>query len=1453
VGLSSTHSNGAPFLLDNGATALHHNGEQVIDEGSGEIEVDEEVDPLLDEIIADVEHMTQNDPGLIQTPTLEEILSETDNLDASAWRAGGGNPDDISIISTPKKQYAIPAGGIDSDIGDTLSVSSFGSRGTRASRASGRGESGRLHYGSIFRHLILKGVSAQMTSAADRVKAGAPTCMTASCTAVFIAVGTQNSHILVFDSNQVIKWFLGGPSIAMSYGAVSCLAFCLDATKLLVGFARGQVVEYDMATGKILRDMSDVHPIGSSITHVRYSENPNIAFISDSGGSVFKLSMTRGIRGAGATTRCIFSGSRGEVCTMEPLYVAHKIPEHPLTRYSILALATITRIIVITVKPRLKVLMTAPLLGDQHTLPLLCWQFVLIQNQFSHKTNDPVLTFARGSTISFYQVSVNLSYKIVFIPLQSVDLNFTLSFLSWMNNRYLGLLDQSEQLHLMDARTKDILETVDLKKVEIVYQTQFFKGLANGGNVSAAFSLAGETAVYGSLCTFTNQILVLGKKTFHALIIRTWSERLDHLLKDNRFIEALNLGLDMYDDPGKALVGLRGPRDRKRAHISLRVMGILKKFLDVSMTKNFPEEGGMATLTKYFNEIVPPSIDVCIRLGKTDFLFEKVWNTFNEDPFSCAAFLESLEPYLLSDQLPVIPTQIVQRFVDHYEKREKFEPLEACITHLSIICLDIHQVMVVSEKHRLYDAIIYVFNNAMLDYISPAEKLLSEVKNALASDKPFTQEQIDIGNKLLVYVSGCLAGRAYPYGDVPQDRVKQVKYDIYSTITLIHSRKITPESEHEPPYPHLNTLLAFDTQGFLNVLSIAFEEKEYQTEIGNSQKQRLVDLLLQVMLKEDSTFSPAQVGYLFTFLARQIAKGDRSVSISRDLFSRVLSVLTDPEQPGSREEREDSLLDMLEYGGWHLFEPQHLEDASIGIGFYRVLRMVYSSRQEYVKLFHCYVKDQRRNQQTFHFIQTIFSSDDKYTGDVRRLIGEEMVASVGELAAIDVRKTAVVVYQYLAARIPDILSNLSSQPVYYEFLQELLEQRGSSEGLGSPTHQMNVRQVFTADLYEQYIQLMCTKDPTAVLEYVKTKETYRVDSVLELCKKYNITDARIYLLETLDRYTDAFAILADLLSDKVAQCMALEAENNGNIVENGGDNENIGGMNNNLTAMMDLRIAGVNTQLLVVTQFLQRCSDKLSEESREELWCSLLDKVSAPIKTVHNPEPWRSMVRHIVSTMLGHVGHKKVVSLVLSNPSCSSGVDTWAHLKHMLGELIQSFRYEERVLESSIQVQEKERIILMRELLLSKKRALHTNGRRRCSICALPLNTRVRSVVYTCGHAAHVDCADRCGGVTLDNTGTEVWSCTLCHPVMALQVQQDSNLNLQQRGATRVIVTGKEANTQQLTESLRQSLATWKLANETVDYSQLQEFEKEEGFEGRGFLDSDGFKLKLRPPNYTDS
>lgn len=51
---------------------------------------------------------------------------------------------------------------------------------------------------------------------------------------------------------------------------------------------------------------------------------------------------------------------------------------------------------------------------------------------------------------------------------------------------------------------------------------------------------------------------VPGRTSFHVLLVRSWSERLDHLVKENRFVEAINLASEFYTDHSKALVGLKG-------------------------------------------------------------------------------------------------------------------------------------------------------------------------------------------------------------------------------------------------------------------------------------------------------------------------------------------------------------------------------------------------------------------------------------------------------------------------------------------------------------------------------------------------------------------------------------------------------------------------------------------------------------------------------------------------------------------------------------------------------------------------------------------------------------------------------------------------------------------------------------------------------------------------------
>ncbi len=49
----------------------------------------------------------------------------------------------------------------------------------------------------------------------------------------------------------------------------------------------------------------------------------------------------------------------------------------------------------------------------------------------------------------------------------------------------------------------------------------------------------------------------------------------------------------------------------------------------------------------------------------------------------------------------------------------------------------------------------------------------------------FADNQIRLGNKLLVYISCCLAGRAYPLGEIPSEHVARVKEEVRYYILLL--------------------------------------------------------------------------------------------------------------------------------------------------------------------------------------------------------------------------------------------------------------------------------------------------------------------------------------------------------------------------------------------------------------------------------------------------------------------------------------------------------------------------------------------------------------------------------------------------------------------------------------------------------------------------------------------
>lgn len=58
--------------------------------------------------------------------------------------------------------------------------------------------------------------------------------------------------------------------------------------------------------------------------------------------------------------------------------------------------------------------------------------------------------------------------------------------LQWINSRTLVLVDSHEKLQVVDRPSQEVLETLDLDQVELVYNSRHFKSLATGGNVSQA-------------------------------------------------------------------------------------------------------------------------------------------------------------------------------------------------------------------------------------------------------------------------------------------------------------------------------------------------------------------------------------------------------------------------------------------------------------------------------------------------------------------------------------------------------------------------------------------------------------------------------------------------------------------------------------------------------------------------------------------------------------------------------------------------------------------------------------------------------------------------------------------------------------------------------------------------------------------------------------------------------
>lgn len=174
-----------------------------------------------------------------------------------------------------------------------------------------------------------------ISNAKDRASTiGLPTALAVS--SKFIAIGTQQGHVLVFDHFQVLKQRLGrassgslaggvgsssGPELSETSGAVTSIDLSHDGDALIAGYNSGLIVLWDCIRGIILKSFGEAHP--SPITSVRFFPKPNTLSVVtvDAGGLVNRLTFSKAVLWGtySVETECLLDGTAGQILATQVL------------------------------------------------------------------------------------------------------------------------------------------------------------------------------------------------------------------------------------------------------------------------------------------------------------------------------------------------------------------------------------------------------------------------------------------------------------------------------------------------------------------------------------------------------------------------------------------------------------------------------------------------------------------------------------------------------------------------------------------------------------------------------------------------------------------------------------------------------------------------------------------------------------------------------------------------------------------------------------------------------------------------------------------------------------------------------------------------------------------------------------------------------------------------------
>lgn len=719
----------------------------------------------------------------------------------------------------------------------------------------------------------------------------------------------------------------------------------------------------------------------------------------------------------------------------------------------------------------------------------------------------------------------------------------------WLSRSVLAVLTISQRLIVLEDRTMRMTEAFDLLQKYIYHADLFSKQLHTlveqlDENDASMHGVVAD-AYYMSFKTYKGRIFLLGFNEVSIGALSNWADRLIAMMENGDYIGAIQLATSYYTgDADKLTVGL--PEDARLRHTMVqdKIMEIISASLKYAFGQRHkhPKDAD----DDHMKLLAETCFAACQSIDNTDYLFDEMYEWYEDEDIS-GIFLECLEPYILEQTIMMVPPTVVKDLVTHFVAKGWESRLEEMICHMETATLDLDQITLLCKQHSLYDALIYVWNQAMQDYITPMIDLLSLLIPLMANGDFIPGNMADdfysiSALKMFPYLSYTLTGRVYPTGDMLSDDVAmkakaEVYWFLFSGRTIAWPRGSSqkfitmPGAERQPSFPYLRLILKFDAPSFLSALNEAFEDPflndspDQQHVNGGAKgelpeeqmfgltinRQYILSILLDVM--NSNEFAAEDTIYLDMFIARNLPKFPQYLLFPGTTLSRVLIGLCN--YPGV-DLAEDSQLS-AEYL-LSVYQPSDmpaLMPLFKRAGFYRILKRTYKADHQYGQLVQTYFDDHEEQEMVFECISDCLRPHAGLSNRQLHEVLDVVKEHARDLLELGAEQAARIFAWQDKDLHQHILDSAADAPdLQHAYLKTLLE---PSEA-GPEDKPISER-----DLVEQYVQLMCKFEPSHVSDYIGLVQStdLRLEKLIPTMEETGVIDAAVVLMAREGQVKDA--------------------------------------------------------------------------------------------------------------------------------------------------------------------------------------------------------------------------------------------------------------------------------------------------------------------------------------------